>query len=105
METTFLAGSRELAQMGRSKLAGLVDDVRSKDGLHPACRPIPVGRVRGLGVSGTLWALQVGGGSAAAGKTRLSVGESSRAAEDQDLERRAQLGGKKAGGSGGPKAV
>lgn len=95
-----LAGSRELAQMGRSKL---VNDVRSKDGLHPACRPVPVGRVRGVGAGGKLWALELGGGSAAAGESRLSVGVSSRAAEDQDRERRAQLGGEEAGGSRGPK--
>lgn len=71
--------------------------------LHPACRPVPVGRVRGVGVGGKLWALKIGGGSAAAGESRLSVGVSSRAAEDQDLERRAQLGGKEAEGSRGPK--
>lgn len=33
-----------------------------------------------------------GWGARRAGETRLSVGVSSRAAEDQDLERRAQLG-------------
>lgn len=44
------------------------------------CRPVPVGRVRGVGGSGG--AGLVGGGGRCAGETRLSVGVSSRAAGD-----------------------
>lgn len=69
----------------------LVEDVKGRDDLHPAYRPIPVGRVRGGG--GGTWEVGAGRvGVCRAGETKSGVGVLSRTAEDQDVERRAQLG-------------